>query len=221
MDLHHPHEREPHHRVRDRRRDAAKARRRQRLEEAEEEDERAAQNVRRVDQMARELNRPRDRQQPAPDEPRRRSGTMLADIPGKRSERGEREQREQQVRRFGVRRDAQRKADEQRLQRARDLALRPDDVRTEVRPLARRVVPQAEQKHLRLVFEEELAGEAKPESEGEERGKNQGPAGAHDARILSCLPPLTPRRRTCSRRPTPSGSTPGPAPRARSSCGAG
>src|SRR5438132_275769 len=134
---------------------------------------------------------------------------------------GEREQREQHIRCFRVRRDAQGKPDEERLQRARYFALRPDDVRTEVRPLAGRVVPQAEQEDLRLVFEEELAGEAKPESEGEERGKNQGPAGAHDARILSCLPPLTPRRRTCSRRPTPSGSTPGPVPRARSSCAAG
>src|SRR5262249_49957847 len=113
-------------------------------------------------------------------------------------------------------------ADEQRLQRAGNLALRPDDVGAEVRPLAGRVIAKAEEKHLRFVFEEELAREAEPESEREEGEKCQGPAGgAHDGRILSCRRPFTPRRRTCSRRPMPSGSARAPATRARSSSAAG
>jgi hypothetical protein len=148
---------------------------------ATKEHERAGQDVGRVDQVARELKRPRNREQPAPYEPARRGGTMFGDQPREHDQRAERQHRQQHVRRFRIRREAEGDADEQRLQRAWNLALRPHDVWAEERPFAGGVIPEAHQKNLRLVFEEKLAREAEPEAEGKQRGEDRNPSGGAGA----------------------------------------
>ena len=60
------------------------------------------------------------------------------------------------------------------LQGAGNLALRPDDVRPEIRPGAGRVVAQTHQEDLRFVLEEELARQPVQEAEREERREGDG-----------------------------------------------
>jgi len=54
------------------------------------------------------------------------------------------------------------------------LALGPDDISAEIRPLAGREVAEANQVDLRFVFEEELRGEPERQPEGKESGQREG-----------------------------------------------
>ncbi len=102
------------------------------------------------------------------------------DVPGERHKRRDREDVQQHERRFRRGDDLQRQADEQRLQRAWNLALRPDHVRAEIGPLAGCVVAQPHQVNLGVVFEEELArqpvDEAIDEEPDESAGRDRKPA---------------------------------------------
>mgnify|MGYP003694336517 CR=1 FL=1 len=78
----------------------------------------------------------------------------------------------------------QRHADQQRLQRAGDLALRPDDVGAELRPLEGGVVAESEQIDLRLVFEEEIARESEQQTEDEHARQGGRPSVSHVSRFF-------------------------------------
>ena len=122
VNLQHPADRGPHQRERQRLGHLAEAKCRNGLEEAEEEHECRREQVRGIDDVGRKLERPRQRHQPAPDQPRRQRGEANGDVPRERGERRHRDEVEQDVRRFRHRDDVEGNADEQALQGAGDFA---------------------------------------------------------------------------------------------------
>ena len=167
----------------------AQAKRRQDFEEAHEEHDGAGQDVRRVGDVGRELERPGHGHRPAPDEPPGHRWHAARDVPGEERERAERQDVQDHDRRFRSRHDMQWRADEEALERARNLALGPHDVRPEVRPLAGRVVAEADQEDLRLVLGEESQRQAEIQAEREQREQSCGkqPCSAVSHRVVRAL----------------------------------
>ena len=141
------------------------------FEEADEEEDGGRQHIRRVVDVRRELQRPGRGQEPSPDQPARERRLVGG--------------RYRQA-------SAQSAANESTLRKTNGAsgmgairsgtptssgcsapaicALCPDDVRAEVRPLARGVVPQPHQVDLRLVFRPEFGRQAEGQTAEEERG---------------------------------------------------
>jgi hypothetical protein len=125
--------------------------------------------------VCRELKRPGCGEQPSPDEPAGERRLTSADVGCEPAKRGERQDVQEYKWRLGHRRDSKRHTDEQGLQRPGDLALRPDDIRAEVRPGAGRVVSQAHQVDLGLVFRPEFRRQAEGETAEEEGSEGADP----------------------------------------------
>ena len=174
VNLHHPAKGGSHHQERHRHRHLPEAEGRQRLEESDEEDQNRGEQVRRVGDVRGELEGPRHGHEPPPHQPPGQLGQAGRDVPGEEGEPRDGNEVQEHVRRFRHRSDCEREAHEERLQRAGNLALRPHDVRAEVRPVAGRVPAEAHQEDLRGVLEEELARQPVHEAEDEERREGGG-----------------------------------------------
>ena len=144
------------------------------LEEPDEEDERRRQDVRRVDEVCRELDRPRDRQQPSPYQPLRRRGRRAAMYDANAASAAN----DSSVR--AARRATRDTARCAAARRRAAAAARPGSRsssrrrRAEVRPVAGGVIAQPHQEDLRFVLEEELARKAETETEEKEQGEEWG-----------------------------------------------
>ena len=143
MKLGHPQQSESKTEERERPGHGADTQRRHELERRDTKDDSAKNRVRRVDDVRRDVERPRAEEHPDPEEPSRQVRKPSADVPREQRQRAQREHVQQNVRRLRPRGNPERTTDEQPLHCAWKPCLRVHDVRPVERPRARRVVLSA------------------------------------------------------------------------------